>query len=100
MAKLKTFLERMRDDDFPEPATFKNEEECVAAYDSGYQGCFYDPDGAEEVESQEYGQFGDVAREFGLEDNGKGKLSLLYPEVWKVSGRDDWFHGSKSQPTV
>ena len=47
MAKLKTLAERTRDNDWPEPATFKNPEECMAAYESGYSGCFPDPDGAE-----------------------------------------------------
>ena len=100
MAKLKTLAERTRDNDWPEPATFKSPEECVAAYDNNYIGCIPDPDGAEEIEAQKYGKFSDAAHEFGIADSGKGKLSLLYPLVWKVSGRDDWFQGSKSQPTV
>lgn len=99
MAKIKTLRERERDNDWPEPAEFKTAEECVAAYDAGYTGCIPDPEGAEEIEAQQYGNFGDVAKEFGLEDAGKGKLTLLYDVVWKVSGRSDWFHGSKSQPT-
>lgn len=100
MAKrIKTLRERERDGDMPEPAEFKSEEEVVAAYESGYEGAIYDPEGAEECEAQEYGKFGDVAREFGLEDIGKGKISLLYPSVWKASGRDDHFHGYPSQPT-
>ena len=100
MAKLKTLAERTRDNDWPAPATFKSPEECMAYYDSDGIGCIPDPDGAEEIEAQQYGKFSDVAHEFGIADSGKGKLSLLYPLVWKVSGRDDWFHGSKSQPTV
>ena len=99
MAKLKTLAERTRDNDWPTPATFKSPEECEAAYNDGYIGCIPDPDGAEEIEAQQYGKFSDVAHEFGIADSGKGKLSLLYPLVWKVSGRDDWFQGSKSQPT-
>ena len=99
MAKLKTLAERTRDQDWPEPATFNSPEECEAAYNNGYEGCFADPEGAEAVESQKYGKFADVAHEFGIADSGKGKLSLMYPVVWKISGRDDWFHGSLSQPT-
>ena len=99
MAKLKTLKQRMETNDWPAPATFKSPEECAAAYSDGYIGCIPDPDGAEEIEAQKYGKFSDVAHEFGIADSGKGKLSLLYPLVWKVSGRDDWFHGSKSQPT-
>ena len=79
MAKLKTLAERTRDNDWPAPATFKNPEECAAAYDSGYEGCFADPEGAEAVEAQAYGKFSDVVNEFGIADSGKGKLSLLYP---------------------
>lgn len=99
MAKLKTLAERTRDNDWPAPATFKSPEECEAAYSNGYEGCFADPEGAEAVEAQQYGKFSDVAHEFGIADSGKGKLSLLYPVVWKISGRDDWFHGALSQPT-
>jgi hypothetical protein len=99
MAKLKTIAERTRDNDWPEPAEFKTVEDCIKAYESGYEGAMPDPEMAEFIESQQYGNFADAAREFGIEDSGKGKLSLLYPLVWKVSGRDDWFHGSKSQPT-
>lgn len=98
--KLKTLRQRMADGTMPPPAEFKNADECVAAYEAGYEGAIYDPDGAEECEAQQYGVFADAAREFGIEDSGKGKLSLLYPAVWECAGRDDFFHGSISQPTV
>ena len=61
MAKLKTLAERTRDNDWPTPATFKSPEECEAAYNNGYEGCFPDPDGAEMMESQEDGIFADAA---------------------------------------
>jgi len=99
MAKPKTLEQRMRDGDMPPPAEFETHEDCMAAYEGGYEGCIYDPDGAEECEAQEDGVFGDAAQKYGIADSGKGKLSLLYPGVWKVSGRDDWFHGKISQPT-
>ena len=99
MAKLKTLAERTRDNDWPAPATFKNPEECEAAYNNGYEGCFPDPDGAEMMESQEDGIFADAAYKYGIAGSGANKLSLAYAAVWKVAGRDDFFHGSKSQPT-
>ena len=62
-------------------------------------GCFPDPEGAEMMESQQDGIFADAAYKYGIAGSGANKLSLAYSAVWKVSGRDDWFHGSKSQPT-
>lgn len=99
MAKLKTLKQRMADGTMPPPVEFDNQEDCITAYEQGFEGCIYDPDGAEECEAQEDGVFADAAQKYGIADTGKGKLSLLYPACWKASGRDDWFHGSKSQPT-
>lgn len=99
MAKLKSLKQRIAEGSMPPPVEFKTVDECIAAYESGFEGTIFDPDGQEECEAQQYGVFADAAREFGIEDSGKGKLSLLYPVVWEVSGRDDWFHGNKSQPT-
>lgn len=99
MAKLKTLRQRTLDNDWPEPAEFKTAEECVAAYESGYEGVFADPEGKEECEAQEDGVFADAAYKYGIAGSGANKLSLAYDAVWKVSGRDDWYHGSKSQPT-
>ena len=93
MAKLKTLRQRMADGTMPPPAEFKNPEECIAAYESGFEGAIYDPDGAEEVEAQPDGVFGDAAHKYGIADSGKGKLILSYASCWEVSGRDDWFHG-------
>ena len=98
--KLKTLRQRMADGTMPPPAEFKNPEECIAAYESGFEGAIYDPDGAEEVEAQPDGVFGDAAHKYGIADSGKGKLILSYASCWEVSGRDDWFHGYISQPTV
>jgi hypothetical protein len=99
MAKLKSLKQRMADGDMPPPAEFNTEEECVSYYEGGGEGCIYDPDGAEECEAQEDGVFGDAAQKYGIADSGKGKLSLLYPGVWKVSGREEWFQGKISQCT-
>jgi hypothetical protein len=98
MARLKTLTERIANNELPPPAIFKSAEECASAYERGFEGAVYDPEGAEQVESQQFGKGADMMRTFGLEDSGKGKLSLLYPSVWQVAGRDDFFHGSKSQP--
>lgn len=98
MAKLKTFQERLKTGDFPNPAPWKSEAEVVEAYDSGFPGAFYDPEGTEEIESGRYGRGEDAVRTFGLEDAGKGKLSLLYPAIWKASGSTKIFQGNKSQP--
>ena len=43
--------------------------------------------------------FADAAYKYGIAGSGANKLSLAYSAVWKVAGRDDFFHGSKSQPT-
>lgn len=99
MAKLKTLEQRMRDGTMPPPAEFKTEEDAVKAYEDGFEGCLWDPEGAEECEAQEDGVFGDAAHKYGIADSGKGKLTLLYPAVWEVSGHDNWFHGKISQPT-
>ena len=97
MAKLKTLAERTRDNDWPAPATFKNQKSAwlTMILTGSAASCW-----CRRNRAQQYGKFSDVAHEFGIADSGKGKLSLLYPLVWKVSGRDDWFQGSKSQPTV
>ncbi len=97
--KLKTLRQRMADGTMPPPAEFKSPEECIAAYESGFEGAIYDPDGAEEVEAQPDGVFSDAAHKYGIADSGKGKLILSYASCWEVSGRDDWFHGYISQPT-
>lgn len=99
MAKLKTLAQRMKDDDWPEPAEFKTPEDAIKAYESGYEGCFPDPDGEEEMTSQVDGVFADAAYKYGIAGSGAGKLSLAYATVWKVSGRDDWYQGARSQPT-
>ena len=99
MAKLKTLKQRMAEGSMPPPVEFDTHEECISAYEQGFEGAIYDPDGAEECEAQEDGVFGDAAHKYGIAGSGKGKLSLLYPACWKVSGRDGWFHGAKSQPT-
>ena len=99
MAKLKTLKQRMAEGSMPEPIEFKSTEDAIKAYESGYEGCIFDPDGAEECEAQEDGVFGDAAHKYGIADSGKGKLNLLYPSVWEVSGHDKWFHGHISQPT-
>ena len=78
----------------PDPQDFKNVEELVNAYDNGFEGAIYDPDGAEEIEMGPYGSMSSTAEEFGFADQGKGKLILLYPEVWKAAGRSDFFTGS------
>ena len=97
MARLKTYRERFKNNELPDPQDFKNVEELVNAYDSGFEGAIYDPDGAEELESGPYGNMADTASEFGFAGQGEGKMILLYPEVWKVSGRSDWFHGEPNQ---
>ena len=97
--KLKTLRQRMAEGTMPPPVEFKTPEECIAAYESGFEGAIYDPDGAEECEAQEDGVFGDAAHKYGIADSGKGKLILSYASCWEVSGRDDWFHGYISQPT-
>ena len=99
MAKLKTLKQRMAEGSMPPPVEFENHEDAIKAYESGYEGCIFDPDGAEECEAQEDGVFGDAAHKYGIAGSGQGKLSLLYPACWKVSGRDGWFHGARSQPT-
>lgn len=99
MPRIKTLRERERDNDWPEPPEFKTAEECVRYYETDGIGCMPDPEGAEECEAQEDGVFADAAHKYGIADSGAGKLILAYDTVWKVSGRNDWFHGSKSQPT-
>lgn len=99
MAKLKTLAERTRDNDWPEPAEFKSVDDCINAYESGYEGCFPDPEGAEAAMAQEDGVFADAAHKYGIAGSGTNQLSLAFLAPWKVSGRDDWFHGARSQPT-
>ena len=99
MAKLKTLRQRMADGTMPPPVEFKTPEECIAAYESGFEGAIYDPEGGEEVEAQEDGVFADAAHKYGFAGSGKGKLILAYTACWDVSGRDDWYHGYISQPT-
>ena len=96
-ARLKTYRERFKNNELPDPQDFKNVEECVSAYDRGLEGAIYDPDGAEEVESGRYGNMADTAQEFGFASQGQGQLNLLYAEVWKAAGRSDFFHGSYNQ---
>ena len=97
MARLKTYRERFKNNELPDPQDFKNVEELVNAYDNGFEGAIYDPDGAEEIESGPFGNMADTASEFGFAGQGEGKLILLYPEVWKAAGRSDFFHGEPNQ---
>jgi hypothetical protein len=97
MARLKTYRERFKNNELPDPQDFKNVEELVNAYDNGFEGAIFDPDGAEEIESGKYGNMHDTAQEFGFAGQGEGKLTLLYPEVWKAAGRSDFFHGEPNQ---
>lgn len=100
MAKLKTLRQRMADGTMPPPVEFKNSEDCVAAYESGFEGAIYDPEGGEECEAQEDGIFADAAHKYGIAGSGKGKLVLLHQNCWDVSGRTEWYQGYISQPTV
>ena len=98
MAKLKTLSERLRDNDFPDPAPWKTHEEVAAAYDEGFPGAFPDPEGDEELAATKYGDGEKTLREFGLEGAGAGKLTCLWPAVWRVAGNENIFQGSVSQP--
>jgi hypothetical protein len=71
--------------------------EVEAAYSSGFEGAIFDPDSAEEIEAGQYGKMAETAQEFGFAGQGEGKLSLIYPEVWKAAGRSDFFHGEPNQ---
>lgn len=97
MARLKTYRERFKNNELPDPQDFKTVAEVEAAYSSGFEGAIFDPDSAEEIEAGQYGKMAETAQEFGFAGQGEGKLSLIYPEVWKAAGRSDFFHGEPNQ---
>lgn len=98
MAKLKTFRERLRDNDFPDPAPWKSDADVADAYSQGFPGAFPDPESDEELEAGEFGNGADVLRDFGLEGSGAGKLTCLWPAVWRVAKSNTLFQGDVSQP--
>jgi hypothetical protein len=97
MARLKTYKERFKNNELPDPQDFKTVAQVEAAYRGGFEGAIFDPDSAEEIEAGPYGKMADTAQEFGFAGQGEGKLSLIYPEVWKAAGRSDFFHGEPNQ---
>jgi len=46
MARLKTYRERFKNNELPDPQDFKNVEELVNAYDNGFEGAVFDPEEA------------------------------------------------------
>lgn len=103
MAKLKTLTERIKNNELPPPADFKTPEECYQAYSNGYEGAIFDPEGQEQVQSEaEAMGFGDaeqVARDYGFEGQGKGKLILGYTAAWDLAGTDKAFGSFPNQIT-
>jgi hypothetical protein len=105
MARLKTFRERLKANELPPPATYKNADELVAAYETGAtEGAIYDPDGVAEWEQMVRDGGGDpdgerIASANGFMESGAGKLILLYEEVYKAAGRRDWLQGNPAQQT-
>ena len=79
MAKLKTWQERLRDNDFPEPAPWKSPEECQAAYESGFPGAYLDEENWASIPPAD-----SILDGFGADaSSGEGELVLLYPELYK-----------------
>jgi hypothetical protein len=69
------------------------------AYSSGLmEGAIYDPEGDEEISDSLYGEWYRVAQDFGVEGNGKGKLTCLWTEVWFADGSTRGISQSPSQP--
>lgn len=103
MAKLKTFQERLKTNDFPEPAPWTSPDQCQAAYEQGLPFVSPDPEGEEELADlvkSEGNSFNgeDVATENGFAGLSKDKdLALLWPEAYKASGHDDWIVGNPAQ---
>lgn len=93
MAKLKTWQERLRDNDFPEPAPWKSPEECQAAYESGFPGAYLDEENWASIPPAD-----SILDGFGADaSSGEGELVLLYPELYKASGKSEWWEGQPSQ---
>lgn len=103
MAKLKSFQDRLKDNDFPEPAPWKTPEECQEAYESGFPGAYLDPEGVAEWEANiaafgEPVEWSDVAQQYALDDIGAATdVVLLYEEAYAASGHDDWIRGNPPQ---
>ena len=103
MAKLKTFQERLKTGDFPNPAPFKTPEECQAAYEAGMPFVSPDPEGEEEladVVRQAGGDYSgeNVAHQYGFAGASNSKdIVLLYDQVYKASGKNDWIAGNPAQ---
>ncbi len=103
MTRLKTFQERLKTNDFPDPAPWKDPSECQAAYEAGMPFVSPDPDGEEELAdyvNSHGGEFNGeaLAYESGIQGAADGKdIVLLYQEAYKASGRDGWIVGNPSQ---
>lgn len=103
MAQLKTFAERLKTNDFPNPAPFTSPEQCQAAYEAGMPFVSPDPEGEEVLEDyvkQQGGSYSgeDVAYGNNFAGAADGKdVVLLYQEAYRASGVDDWIQGNPSQ---
>lgn len=92
MAKLKSWQDRLKDNDFPEPAPWKTPEECQAAYESGFPGAYLDEENWASIPSAD-----SILDGFGAGDTGEGELVLAHPELYKASGKQDWWEGNPAQ---
>ena len=103
MTKLKTFQERLKTNDFPNPAPFETPEQCQAAYEAGMPFVSPDPEGEEMLEDyvkQQGGSYNGEEVAYGNNFAGAadGKdVVLLYQEAYKASGVDDWIQGNPAQ---
>jgi len=101
--RLKTFRERLASPvGLPKTGELRSDKEVAEAYQHGFEGVIYDPDAADELASETSAAglepiAAAAVDRFGLAETGKGKLTLLYPEVWKAFGNSDFYPGIPRQ---